>query len=276
MTVKIDGNGPITGVSPAGNCRLDLDPSIGTGNGSLLLYGFNGNNLYIGGVNQTIPSIVNGGISLSPTGLAASTRYFIYAYMNGTTMALEASTSGHTWQQSSGFELKTGDVSRTLVGMVYTTASSQFVDTGSNRLVLSWFNRHPKVGSIPLGGNVSTLATSLTEVEVTYRVQFLSWNGEVVRLQHTGACTATIASTVATSIFTGGVLGTGFSPAIVTGTVPTAGYHVSAATSADVLNPSDGYSFVGIAGSTGGGTATWFGNASASSIRGTLSATIQG
>lgn len=81
---------------------------------NLLLQPYNGNRLMINGIAQTIPS---SGVSFAATGLTAGTTYFIYAYMNGSTMALEASTTGHSADTATGMEVKTGDSSRTLVGM---------------------------------------------------------------------------------------------------------------------------------------------------------------
>jgi hypothetical protein len=83
--------------------------------------------------------VPSAGVTISNAGLAASTVYYVYARMSGGAMALELSTTGHT--PTNGVETKTGDTTRTLVGMVRTNASSQFVDDATNICVLSFFNR---------------------------------------------------------------------------------------------------------------------------------------
>ena len=68
-----------------GNCRLTLS------GGSLLLSPYQGNRLTIDGVPRIVPSA---GITLAASNTAA-TFVYIYAYMNGSTMTLEMSTTGY-------------------------------------------------------------------------------------------------------------------------------------------------------------------------------------
>lgn len=81
---------------------------------------------------------VPAGVTLSNSGLAVSTLYYVYAFYTGTRVVLEASTTGHA--NASGLEVKSDDIARTLVGMVRTNGSAQFADTNSFRGVASWFN----------------------------------------------------------------------------------------------------------------------------------------
>src|SRR5690348_7737883 len=95
----------------------------------------------IAGSAYTIP---NGGVTVGNGGLSASTTYYVYVYNNAGTLTLELSTTGHAMDTTSGnegVEIKSGDNSRSLVGMIRTNASSQFQDGASFRGVLSWFNR---------------------------------------------------------------------------------------------------------------------------------------
>jgi len=123
-------------VSPKGECRLALSGA------SLVLSPFGGNQLYINGANRTIPLE---GVSLAATGLSVATTYCIYAYWTGSAIALEASTTGHSADSSTGVEIKTGDATRTLVGMARIVAGPAFKDDFENRYVLSWYNRQPKI-----------------------------------------------------------------------------------------------------------------------------------
>lgn len=154
-----------------GQCRLALDGS------NLRLSPYNGNQLLINGTPQSVPAA---GVALAPTSLAASTTYFIYAYMVGATMTLEASTTGHSTDATTGVEIKTGDATRTLVGMARTTAGVAWVDSVTDRLVLSWFNRSSKDMLVSITAGNTTSAT-MVELNTANRLNFLLWADEVGR-----------------------------------------------------------------------------------------------
>lgn len=141
----------------------------------------NGDKLFIAGTQYSIPSA---GVTLANTGLSASTLYYIYAYMSGGTMTLEASATARATDTTAGnvgVEIKTGDNSRTLVGMVYTDGSTpgQFLDAAGTRYVRSWFNDQGVAGSVVAGTPTTASATmvNLTGV-VLYQ---LCWAGETVQ-----------------------------------------------------------------------------------------------
>lgn len=154
-----------------GQCRLALDGS------NLRLSPYNGNQLLINGTPQSVPAA---GVALAPTSLAASTTYFIYAYMVGATMTLEASTTGHSTDATTGVEIKTGDATRTLVGMARTTAGVAWVDSVTDRLVLSWFNRSSKDMLLSITAGTTTSAT-FVEINTANRLNFLTWADEAVK-----------------------------------------------------------------------------------------------
>ena len=156
---------------------------------ALVLLPRNGNNLNINGLPERVPS---GGVTVANTGLSANTVYFVYAYMAAGVMALELSTTGHT-ATAVGIEAKTGDATRTLVGMCRTNASTQFVDDATNISVLSWFNRRRKVGRASFTANRSSGAdpAPYAEINTEIRVNFLSWADEPVRQAITGGWTVT-------------------------------------------------------------------------------------
>ena len=81
------------------NCQLTLSA------GSLLLSPYQGNLLFISDQNYVIPSA---GVSLSASGVAASTFYYIYAYMSSGTMTLEFSTTVPFTSTTYGIKVKTG------------------------------------------------------------------------------------------------------------------------------------------------------------------------
>lgn len=161
------------GSSLATNYRLTLS------GGSLLLAPYNGNKLTINGVLETIP---DAGVTLAATALTAG-HYYIYAYMSGATMTLEASTTARATSTSAGNkgnQIKSGNNTRTLVGAAYSTAAA-FSDTDTNRLVISWANRRNISGRSRFTANRTTTSTSPVEVNSETRINFLTWDDEAIQ-----------------------------------------------------------------------------------------------
>jgi hypothetical protein len=139
----------------------------------LTLTPYQGQFIKIAGAIYPIPAA---GVTLSNSGLSASTRYYIYAYISGGSVALSASTTGHSADSTAGnvgVEIKTGDSAYTLVGMIYTTGASQFYDASNSRLVLSYFNRLQKTLS-GSAGNATTTSVSSVIVSTAF-FSSLSW-----------------------------------------------------------------------------------------------------
>jgi len=165
------------GVFEHGQCRLDF-----VSNTQLKLSPFNGNKIIINGQVYEIPAA---GITLSNTGAAANTMYYIYVHDNAGTLTLSASTTGHSTDTTAGnvgVEIKTGNSNRTLVGVAYTDSSTPglFIDNVNARQTLSWFNRKP-LPVITSEYQVFTItSTTFTELDTTKRATFLSWGEELL------------------------------------------------------------------------------------------------
>jgi hypothetical protein len=145
---------------------------------ALLLSPCDGNLLYINGTIQKVPSA---GVTLANTGLSASTQYFVYAYMVGSVMTLEAVTTA-PFTATNGIVQKTGDPTRSLVGMCYTSASSQFQDVAQGAVgVLSYFCRRNKTAAA-----VNSNTTSSTTFIPLVAVVFLAWSDEAVQITTSG------------------------------------------------------------------------------------------
>jgi hypothetical protein len=128
---------------------------------------FQGVLIRINGVDYILPS---GGIAgLSTTSvyvngvagqnLAASTLYRVYCFNNAGTLTADFSTTAHATSATPGnlgVEIKSGDDTRTFIGLIYTNASSQFADTPTTRYVRSWVNRR----SITFSANASLGSTA--------------------------------------------------------------------------------------------------------------------
>lgn len=172
----------------AGQCRLVLS------GGSIALVPFAGNQLYINGSNRSIPGA---GISLAPAGLTVGTTYYIYAYWAGSAIALEASATGHSTDPSSGVEIKSGDATRTLVGMARPVSGPAWKDDIDNRYVLSWFNRRLKASRKQLTANVTLTAAGPAEVSTSLRNDFICWENGVTSAAASGAAQIGASSTFA-------------------------------------------------------------------------------
>lgn len=153
-----------------GQCRFDYSSPT-----TCVLSRFmGGGGLIISGSSQTIPA---GGITLSNSGLIASTLYWIYAFMSGSTMSLEASTT--TFSDNNGVKVKSGDSSRTLVGVVYCQPSGNFSDSPSARYVSSYFNRLNKsIYGNTANGFIST--TAYSEINASGRAGLVSFGDECI------------------------------------------------------------------------------------------------
>ncbi len=149
----------------------------------LVLKPVNGNKLIVNGAVETVPAA---GVTLSAAGLTPDTTYYIYAYINTGAMTLEASATGHSTDATTGVEIKTGDATRTLVGMARTITGPAWQDAAAQRFVRSWFNRGATGGSNAFAADRTTTSTSYVEMSSTERVSFLTFAGETVRLQTSG------------------------------------------------------------------------------------------
>lgn len=127
---------------------------------------YNGQYLTINGVPQSIPAA---GVDLANTALAANdTTYYVYAYMNAGVMTLEAVATAHATDSVTGVEIKSGDATRTLVGMVRKTGGN-FYDSTTTRFTISWFNQLDAALHLSAGSTVTTTPTILVTV---YFLQF--------------------------------------------------------------------------------------------------------
>jgi hypothetical protein len=233
-----------------GRCRLTKAGA------NLLLAPFNGTTLLINSAIETIP---DAGVTLAATGLLANTTYYVYAFMAAGVMTLEAVPTGHSAQAATGVRIKTGDATRTLVGMIRIGAvAATFVDSATQRFVVSYFNRRPIGGENRLTANRTTASVSPTfaEIHTEIRCEVLTWGDEAVRASASGRVSNSAISVTWSAI--------GFD-----GTVPeapgsasevTAGSGVISMPIGVTVHKSglvEGYHDVRLLGSVSAGTGTW-------------------
>lgn len=162
----------LNGIAGSAQCRLSIS------GGNVKLSPYNGNLLNINGAAKVVPSA---GVTLSASGAANSTLYYIYAYMVSTTMTLERSTTGYEINSTTGMPQKTGDATRRLVGMARTNGSAAW------ELVRSFFSDPGVVVRSNFTAERSSAGvTSYTEINSEIRCGFLAWADEIIDVTSAG------------------------------------------------------------------------------------------
>ncbi|MEN5162575.1 pyocin knob domain-containing protein [Achromobacter kerstersii] len=144
---------------------------------------WNGNGLIVNGRQLRVPA---SGVNLARTGLAASTLYYVYAYDNAGAIALEGATASYA-VHSDGVRIKTGDPTRTLVGMVMMDAAGNFLYNGTNKYVTTWFNR---LQSGVLEYIATGTASFNNAVQLNNGCGCLTWAGDNIDTKCTGQTSA--------------------------------------------------------------------------------------
>jgi len=182
----------------------------------------NGNQIKINGALNVIPSggvagcantnvFVNGAAG---SNLAAATLYYVYAFTNAGTVTCDFSSTGHVTSSAAGnagTEIKSGDDTRSLIGMVRTNASSQFADSLTQRFVASWFNRRPRALYKVLG-TYSTSSSNFVEYGGgAERVEFINWGGSGTFLQYLISLDLADNGSAGTTSYTSGAIDASYS-----------------------------------------------------------------
>jgi hypothetical protein len=196
---------------------------------------FNGNGIKINGTVYFLSTALNAFNTntfingVPGSNLAANTTYYVYVFNNSGTLTIDFSTTGHATSTNSGTgnvgtEIKNGDDTRSLIGMVHTTAAALFADSLNQRFVLSWFNRQEKDGALSVGN--SNTSSTTTAVMTSGKLEMLNWANEAigafwVAQAYTTAATAYVNVGIdgATSVLPGNQFVYNFSTVIVPTTV---------------------------------------------------------
>lgn len=240
-----------------------------TNSSTITLLPKNGNKITIAG--QTF-SLAAGGITASPSGLTPGTVEYVYVFSNGGVPTLELSTTGHvtdTTLGNIGVEIKSGDNTRSLVGMVAAVSGPAF----SPMQVLSWFNRGLKSDTTSFSAFRSSFSTGYVEINSEIRNSFLTWANQSVSAQISGAAlNNTAGAVVATSLAFDGI-----SPetCFTEGTVIAVNALVPIGIPYTKSGLSEGLHYVTLIGLVSAGTAEWTGGAS-SGPQTSLSVTVNG
>ncbi len=149
-----------------------------TGSTTLQFANTYGPQVPISGVFQTIPGTP---ITISNSGLAINTTYFVYVFMNSGVMTLGLTTSSSWIYGANGYLVAAGNAAFTLVGMVETSSVGQFlVLSAVDILCLNLYNQQPLPGYVAVNGSASS--NTFTELDSTKRIFFLSWPSAILML----------------------------------------------------------------------------------------------
>jgi hypothetical protein len=183
-----------TGPAVAFNCgRLYLQTAtqirFGPYNGDLIKVNGVVYNIPVGGVvGNTTGTYVN---QVAGQNLAASTLYYVYVFWTGSALAINFNSQSfaggnHGTSNTAGnvgIEVlnTAGGDGFTLVGMVWTNASTQFTDSGQIRGVLSWFNRKRQYTAVGLGNqSTSSINGGYVSLMPSGQAIMLNWADETV------------------------------------------------------------------------------------------------
>lgn len=252
-------------IVPFGQCRLAKSGA------NVVLSPYKGNLLTINSAAEVIPS---GGVTGSPSGLATATFYYVYAYMSTSAgMSLEFSTTAYSPNSATGMQVKFGDNTRTLVGIVRTTTGGAFADSATQRFVRSYFN-DPGVAL----SNGFTLARtivggSFAEINAEIRCEFISFGNELITFSADGYVSNSNANELTLSSI--GIDSTtpqeGLSAMQAYGATGNGPLAVTVHTSSIAA----GYHFATLLGKVTGGTGTWAANSANPGDRVSLKGSIR-
>lgn len=226
---------------------------------------YGGNGIRLNGAIRAIPTAGIAGLGNTSvfvngtTGqnLAANTTYWIFCFDNAGTLTADFRTAAtHTQSATAGnegTEILTGDDTRSLIGQCRTNASSQFVDSLTQRYVRTWFNRRPRaLQNTDTSQRTSNSATNVELAGGSLRLEFLIWADEVFTGSIVGSCYITSSSNAYTGICFNGSM----SPS-ETQMVNQNGSQTDCSQSAEV-SLAEGYNYMcAVIAASGGVTAFW-------------------
>jgi hypothetical protein len=236
-----------------GLCRLQVDSTS-----QLSLQRFQGAWLPIKASGAWQASLIpTSGPTVSNSGLVTATLHYVYAFDSAGTLTLEVVTTAPATDADTGIRIKTGDATRTLVGMIFTDAGTPgtFADSLTKRWCFNWFQRR----DLPLTNTFSadrtkTNTSPLEEINTEIRLQSLAWADEAMILGASGSVENSGAGQASYTVL--GVDSTSVSTQTSSFTSTGAGLRGPIGLHATVTL-SEGSHFVTLLAAVSGGTATW-------------------
>jgi hypothetical protein len=144
--------GAIGPQGPSGDVNVPLGGRLTYSSSSQLIFKpYKGDRIKINGTIYQIPSAGIAGLGntnifldgVAGRTLAANTVYRVYCFNNAGVLTADYSTTAHATSATAGnvgTEIKSGDDTRSLIGLIVTSGSATFYDTQQSRFMRSWFN----------------------------------------------------------------------------------------------------------------------------------------
>lgn len=218
------------------------------------------------GFNYAVPAA----LTITNAGLLASTLYYAYAAISGGNMILELSTTGYALA-SNGMPQKSGDATRTCVGMALTNGSSQFVSQDGSLWVRSYFQRQLQRSRSQFSADRTTTSATFVELNTEIRNNVLVWSGEQVEFHTTGAFACAANQSAATQIAFDGTTGEQESVAVASNSGTNRG---PCAINGVKTGLSEGNHYATLLGARDAGTATWYSSNTNSTAQCTITLTV--
>lgn len=134
------------------------------------------------------------GPALAPTGLTPGDRLNVFAYWTGSDVALEQVATAWVAHAGTGLEVKDGDPTRRLVGMLEVATGPAYKYTDAEKMVLSRHNRKPVACVTALTGDNTPSVTTPTELVSMPRARWLAWAGDLAQVRIAGRLYSTVAT----------------------------------------------------------------------------------
>lgn len=188
--------------------------------------------------------------------LAVNTTYLVCLFVNAGALTMDFLTTLTNVRDATpgneGVQICSGDSSRSVIGMVRTGATSQFVDTRNQRFVRGWFNRSAKM----MGNDWAfrTLApTSYADITPDEHVEFVSFAGDVAQMSATFSFSSNYYTAVYNVLFIDDVASAAadYAVSVISNVDP---QMYGSAHEVNVINawePTDGFHYISLAGLTG-------------------------
>ena len=129
---------------------------------TIRLVGYGGKTISIQGQAREIPPT---GVNLPYNAGWPGTLHYVYAYLSGGAVTLYGSTVAPVYNADYGYYTQSGDPTTTLVGAFLPTASG-YIDTASQRFVVSKFNQSPRILSNQLASPVGLNAPDMADTVI--------------------------------------------------------------------------------------------------------------
>lgn len=225
-------------------------------------------------LTATLTSMYVGGVASSS--VSASTLYYIYLWNNSGTWVLDAETGGHATDSSTGIEIKSGDNTKTLVGMIHADANKKVMKggqtntSGDTNTVASWDNRIPTTTSCGFTTNrTSTSHLAQVEVNAENRCYFMSWGDAASFSSDQTGSSNTTGAGLTTWIQLDGA-GVGYTLVSSAGILQTVANYTALLVAPGIVSPSEGFHYTVLSVEVNSGTTVTYGGGNATQFVSTV------